>query len=182
MGKFLKKKNNFNIRVNEDITYEEARVIYKKNDKLADENDFNKIMKVKDAKSFAESKGLDVIEVNPKANPPILKIYDYTKYIWELKQIEKKKKKNVVDTKEIQLSTNISKHDMETKAKHAQEFISKGEKVRVVLIMKGRELSRRDISSKSFYEFLSMFGEEVLYESAPRDEGNKIIAVLKKKK
>ena len=90
--------------------------------------------------------------------------------------------KNIVDTKEIQLSVNISKHDMETKAKHAKEFLSKGEKVRVVLIMRGRELTRREESSKSFYEFLSLMGDEISYDSVPRNEGNKIITVLKKKK
>ena len=107
---------------------------------------------------------------------------NYTKYIWELKKKKKKKKKNIVDTKEIQLSVNISKHDMEIKAKHAKEFLSKGEKVRIVLIMRGRELSRREESSKSFYEFLSLMGDEVSYDFSPRNEGNKIVTVLKRKK
>ena len=71
---------------------------------------------------------------------------------------------------------------METKAKHAKEFLSKGEKVRVVLIMRGRELTRREESSKSFYEFLSLMGDEISYDSVPRNEGNKIITVLKRKK
>lgn len=182
MGKNFQKKEKITVRANEEITYNEARVIYKECNNVDGENDFNKIMKVSEAKKFADDIGLDVIEINGNANPPILKIYDYTKYIWELKQIKKKKKKNGVNTKEIQLSTNISKHDMETKAKHVKEFVAKGEKVRVVLIMRGRELSRRTESSKSFYEFLSMLGDEISYESAPRDEGNKIITVLKKKK
>lgn len=182
MTKNFQKKETFSVRANDEILYDEARVIYKESNNSESDNDFNKVMKVSEAKKIADSLGLDLIEINSSAKPPILKIYDYTKYIWELKQIEKKKKKNGVDTKEIQLSVNISKHDIETKVKHAKEFIAKGEKVRLVLTMRGRELSRREESSKSFYVFLGMMGDEIGYDSAPRNEGNKIIAILKKKK
>ena len=182
MAKNYQKTETFSVRINDEINYDEARVIYKEKNGEDGENDFNEVMKVSKAKKIAETKGLDLIEINAKANPPILKIYDYTKYIWELKQVEKKKKKNSVDTKEIQLSVNISKHDMETKAKHAKEFLAKGEKVRLVLTMRGRELSRREESSKSFYEFLELMGEDISYDSAPKNEGNKIIAILRKKK
>lgn len=182
MAKKYQKTETFSVRINDEINYDEARVIYKEKNGEDGENDFNEVMKVSKAKKIAETKCLDLIEINAKANPPILKIYDYTKYIWELKQIEKKKKKNSVDIKEIQLSVNISKHDMETKAKHAKEFLAKGEKVRLVLTMRGRELSRREESSKSFYEFLELMGEDISYDSAPKNEGNKIIAILKKKK
>ena len=71
---------------------------------------------------------------------------------------------------------------METKAKHAKEFLAKCEKDRLVLTMRGRELSRREESSKSFYEFLELMGEDISYDSAPKNEGNKIIAILRKKK
>ena len=182
MAKKYQKTETFSVRINDEINYDEARVIYKEKNGEDGENDFNEVMKVSKAKKIAETKCLDLIEINAKANPPILKIYDYTKYIWELKQIEKKKKKNSVDIKEIQLSVNISKHDMETKAKHAKEFLAKGEKVRLVLTMRGRELSRREESSKSFYEFLELMGEDISYDSAPKNEGNKVIAILKKKK
>ena len=182
MGKNFQKKETFSVRINDEINCDEARVIYKEKNGEDNENDFNEVMKLSKAKKIAEDKGLDLIEINAKANPPILKIYDYTKYIWELKQIEKKKKKKTNETKEIQLSVNISMHDMETKVKHAKEFIAKGDKVRLVLTMRGRELSRREESSKSFYEFLSLLGEGISYESAPRNEGNKVITILKKKK
>ena len=182
MTKKTLRKEKIAVRANEEITYEEARVIYKEHNNADSENDFNKIMKVSDAMKIAEEKGLDLVEINPNAKPPIIKVYDYTKYIWELKQIEKKKKKNIVDTKEIQLSVNISKHDMETKAKHAKEFLSKGEKVRVILIMRGRELSRCEESSKSFYEFLNLMGDDISYDFPPRNEQNKIVTVLKRKK
>lgn len=182
MAKKFQKKENFKVRVNDDIRYYEARVIYKEHNDSVSENDFNKIMKVESARRFAEHRGLDLIEINGKTTPPIIKIYDYTKYMWELKQAEKKKRKNTVDIKEVQLSVNISTHDMETKARRAKEFIAKGDKVRVVLTMKGREATRREESSRSFYEFLAMMGDDISYDSVPRDEGNKIITILKKKK
>lgn len=181
MGKNIQRNAVIAPRVNDEITYYEARVIYKESNNADSENDFNRIMRVSEAKRIADEKGLDLIEINGKAKPPILKIYDYTKYMWEQKQLEKKKKKNIIEMKEIQLSVNISLHDIEIKANHAKEFIAKGNRVKVVLTMKGRELTRREESSKSFYELLSLMGENIAYESAPKAEGNKLIAILKKK-
>lgn len=180
MSKKNQKREDFSARVNDEIKYAEARVIYVERNSSDGANDFNKIMKVSDAKKFADSVNLDLIEINATSNPPILKIDDYKRYVWEMKQTLKKK--TVVDTKEIQLSVNISKHDMETKAKHALFFIEKGKKVRIVLIMRGRELGRREESSKSFYEFLSLMGDNIAYDSAPKDEGNKLITIIRKKK
>lgn len=180
MAKKNQKREDFSARVNDEIKYAEARVIYVERNSSDGANDFNKIMKVSDAKKFADSVNLDIIEINATSNPPILKIDDYKRHVWEMKQTLKKK--TVVDTKEIQLSVNISKHDMETKAKHALSFIEKGKKVRIVLIMRGRELGRRDESSKSFYEFLSLMGDNIAYDSAPKDEGNKLITIIRKKK
>ena len=181
MAKNIQKKETFKVRVNDDIRYETARVIYKEKNDSVSEKDFNRVMSVYEAKKIADRLDLDLIEINGRSTPPILKIYDYTKYVWEMKQFEKKKRKNTVETKEIQLSVNISLHDMETKAKHAKEFIEKGDKVRVVLTMKGRELTRREESSKSFYQFLELIGDKVSYDLAPKNEGNKLITIIKKK-
>ena len=82
MAKKTLRKEKITVRANEEIPYEEARVIYKEHNNADSENDFNKVMKVSDAMKFAEDKGLDLIEINPNAKPPIIKVYDYTKYIW----------------------------------------------------------------------------------------------------
>lgn len=182
MAKNFQKKDEYSFRINDEITYNEARVIYKEKHDEDSPNDFNKVMLVSQAKKIAYNYGLDLIEINRNAKPPILKIYEYSKYVWELKQADKKKRANVVNTKEVQLSANISTHDMETKVKQAKKFIEKGERVKLVLTMKGRELSRRDESSKSFYEFLNLMGDLISYETAPTNEGNKLITVLKRKK
>lgn len=182
MAKIYNDKKKSDLRVNEEITYFEARVIYKEKNDETSENDFNKIMKVRDAKRVANSLGLDLIEINGSSSPPVLKIYDYKKYLYEQKQVEKKNKKHNVSVKEIQLSANISVHDLETKVKQGKKFIEKGERVKLVLTMRGRELSRREESSKSFYEFLDYMGDDISYEVTPRNDGNKVIAVIKKKK
>jgi translation initiation factor IF-3 len=83
--------------------------------------------------------------------------------------------------KEIQLSVNIAKHDMETKAKNTRKFIEDGCRVRVTLTMKGRELSRREENKKSILEFIVMLEDIAVPESIPRDEGNKTSVILKKK-
>jgi translation initiation factor IF-3 len=83
--------------------------------------------------------------------------------------------------KEIQLSVNIAKHDLETKVNNAKKFIEDGSRVRVILSMKGRELSRREDNKKSILEFIVMMDEVATPESAPKDEGNKTTVILKKK-
>ena len=101
--------------------------------------------------------------------------------IYEFKKNAKKNRQNVKPMKEIQLSVNIAKHDMETKANSARKFIEDGSRVRVVLKMKGRELTRREENKKSILEFIVMMEDIAVPEYAPRDEGNKTSVILKKK-
>jgi translation initiation factor IF-3 len=94
----------------------------------------------------------------------------------------KNNKKPSVTLKEIQLSTNIASNDLLVKANKARKFISEGDKVKVVLTMRGRELSRRDDSKKCLYEFIDMLSDISVPEALPRDERNKCFVILKKKK
>ena len=178
MAKPNKKKNSIvEPRVNDEIRgYDTARVIYSDS-----ENGFNEIMSMGEIFAFAESVELDVIEVNPKMSPPIVKIADYSKYLFDLKKSLKNRNKNNISLKEVQLSTNISEHDLNTKENKAREFIKKGDKVKVVLTMRGRELSRRDMSKKCVFQFLDDLSDIAVPETMPRDEGNKCIVILKKK-
>lgn len=178
MAKPKNKKNNIiEPRVNDEIRgYDVARAIYSDT-----ENGFNEIMSLKEIFAFANSVELDVIEVNPKITPPIVKIADYSKYLFDMKKSLKNRNKNGVNLKEVQLSTNISEHDLTTKENKAREFIKKGDKVKVVLTMRGRELSRRDISKKSIFQFLDDMSDIAVPETMPRDEGNKCIVILKRK-
>ena len=171
-------------RINREITgYSEVRLIYKEHRDRQSENDFNKVVKWGEAVSIAKEKGLDLIEINSKTNPPIIKLEDYSKYLYDLKKQLKQRKKNTTALKEIQLSANISLHDLNIKANKAKDFIENGDKVKVVLNLKGRELSRREESKKSFYQFISIMLDSglVSFDSVPRDEEKKSVVIFKKK-
>ncbi len=170
-------------RINDEIRgYKEVRVVYKQHHDRETEGDFTKVMSLYEAKRTAEKLELDLIEINPKSVPPILRIANYSKYLYERKKALKNKNKQKSETKEIQLSVNISEHDLEVKVKRAAEFISDGDKVKVVLRMRGRELSRRDTSKRSLFQFVDLLSDVAVAESMPKDEGNKCIVYLKKKK
>ncbi len=165
-------------RINDEINgYEQVRLIYKS------ENGENKSMVItlEEAKRKAERDDKDLIEVNCKSTPPIVKIEDYSKYLYELKKQMKSKNKPTNTIKEVQLRTNISDHDLEIKANKARKFITDGDKVKVVLTMRGRELSRRDESKRSIYQFVNILSDISVPESVMRDEGNRCVVTLKKK-
>ena len=167
-------QKNYDYRINDDIYgYSQVRII-------GDDVE-SKVVSLKEAKNIAESMDLDLIEINSKVNPPILRICDYSKFLYELKKNAKKNKQTQTQVKEIQLSVSIAQHDLETKAKQAINFLSKGDKVKVVLVMRGRELSRREENKRSILSFIEFVGENAVVESM-KDEGNKTIVILKKSK
>ena len=167
-------QKNYDYRINDDIYgYSQVRII-------GDDVE-SKVVSLKEAKNIAESMDLDLIEINSKVNPPILRICDYSKFLYELKKNAKKNKQTQTQVKEIQLSVSIAQHDLETKAKQAINFLSKGDKVKVVLVMRGRELSRREENKRSILSFIEFVGENGVVESM-KDEGNKTIVILKKSK
>ena len=167
-------QKNYDYRINDDIYgYSQVRII---GDGIE-----SKVVSLKEAKNIAESMDLDLIEINSKVNPPILRICDYSKFLYELKKNAKKNKQTQTQVKEIQLSVSIAQHDLETKAKQAINFLSKGDKVKVVLVMRGRELSRREENKRSILSFIEFVGENGIVESM-KDEGNKTIVILKKSK
>lgn len=175
------KKNDVNEpKINDEIFgYENVRLIYKHNVNENSDEDINRVMSLKEAKQLSQEKELDLIEINGKINPPIIRLANYSKYMYELKK--QQKQKAPLSLKEVQLSTNISKHDLEIKANKAREFIKDGHKVKVVLTMRGRELSRKEESKKCIYEFITLLEDVSIPESMPKDENNKSIVILKKK-
>lgn len=165
-------------RVNGEITgYDTVRVVYAE----YDGNTVNKVCPLWTARQIAERKGMDLIEVNPNATPPVVKVADYSKHLYDLKKREKLKRQNRTELKEIGISVSISMHDLEIKAKKAREFIEKGDKVKVTLMMRKRELLRREENKKSILEFILMLEDVAVPESMPKDEGNRTIVILKKK-
>lgn len=173
----LKKTNNTNFpnyRINNEIK------IFG-NVRLTGDNFESYICSIKEAREVAKKEGLDLIEIAPNAEPPVVKIASYDKMIYNLKKAAKKNKQTVHPLKEIQLSANIALHDMETKVNHARKFLESGSRVKVVLKLKGREMTRREENKKSILEFITMLDDVSVPESLPKDEGNKTIVILKKK-
>ena len=171
-------------RINREITgYTDVRLIYRENRDSQSENDFTKVVSWKEAVAEAKERGLDLIEINGNTDPPIIRLDDYSKYLYELKKKLKQKSKVTSVLKEIQITANISAHDLEIKANKAKSFIEDGNKVKVVLSLRGREIGRREESKKSFYRFIEIMLDSgcASLESAPRDEEKKSIVIFKKK-
>ena len=122
------------------------------------------IMSARDAQKIADDKNLDLVKISPNAKPPVCKIMDYSKYKFDLakKEKEAKKKQKVIETKEVRLSPSIDTHDVETKVKNAIKFLKAGNKVKVSIRFRGREMSRQDAAieiMKNFAEKVSEFGQ-----------------------
>ena len=170
------KKDDFSskFRVNDEIRFNgNVRIVG---------NDIeSKIVPMQEARKIAESMDLDLVEIQGKIETPIIRICNYEKMIYEMKKNAKKNKQTIKPMKDIQLSVNIAKHDLETKANNARKFIEEGSRVRVILTMKGREMSRHDENKKSILEFIVLLEDVAVPEAAPRDEGNKTVVILKKK-
>ena len=162
-------------RINDEITvYGNVRIVMDGED--------SEVCHIDKAREKAERLGLDLIEISRNANPPVLRIADYQKMVYELKKNAKKQMHSSKPVKEIQLSVSIAPNDMETKAKNARRFLEDGSKVKVVLSMKGREKVRREENKKSLYEFITMLDDIARPESMPKDEGeSKTIVILRRK-
>ena len=169
-------KNDFSskFRVNDEIRFSG-------NVRIVGEGIESEIVPMSEARKRAEKMELDLVEIQGKLEVPIIRICNYEKMLYELKKSAKKNKQQAKPLKEIQLSVNIAKHDLETKANNARKFIEDGSRVRVILTMKGRELSRREENKKSILEFIVLLEDVATPEAAPRDEGNKTTVILKKK-
>lgn len=134
-----------------------------------------------EARRIAEEQGLDLVEVSPNANPPVVKVVDYGKYKYLLqkKANEAKKKQVVIQLKEIQFRPNIETHDLETKLKRAEKFIGQGDKVKMVMQFRGREMAYRDAGMEKFANIIKKveeFGAAV--ESEPKFMGNRVITIM----
>lgn len=132
---------------------------------------------------MADEKGLDLAMMSSSSNPPVCKIMDYGKYKFEAikKEKELKKNQNIIEVKEIQLSMTIDTHDMLTKAKHANRFLSGGDKVKVVLRMKGRQQAYAKNGIEVVKKFFEHIQENGTYDKEPEIVGRNIVMVVSPK-
>jgi len=143
--------------VNNKIRAKEVRVIDNNGEQIG-------VLALADAQKLADECDLDLVVINPKSAPPIARIVDYGKFKYELVRSEKERKKksreNIIDVKEVQLRPVTDTHDVEIKAKRAKSFLEDGDKVKVVVRFKGRELSHREMGQKIIDSFCVLVGEE----------------------
>jgi len=163
--------------INEQIRDKEVRVIGADGEQLG-------IMSSKEALALAEEAELDLVKIAPTAKPPVCKIVDYSKYKYEQARREKeaKKKQKTVEIKEIRLSPNIDKNDLNTKMNAAKKFISKGDKVKITLRFRGREMAHMEGSKHILTDFAEGLAEIAVVEKAPKVEGRSMTMVLAEKR
>lgn len=166
---------NKNVSINERIREKEIR--------LVSEED-SKIISTSEALKLAQERDLDLVMISPTAKPPVCRIMDYNKFLYEQtkKQKEAKKNQKVVDIKEVRLSPTIENHDIEIKANNAKKFLSNGNKVKVSIRFRGRQNNYTDLGAKVFESFILKLDDAGVIEKAPKLEGKNMFMVLSPKK
>lgn len=165
------------LAINEQIREKEVRVLSHDGEQLG-------IMSAKEAQTMANDKNLDLVMISPAAKPPVCRIMDYGKFKYEQsrKEKESKKKQKVINIKEVRLRPGIESNDLNTKANNAIKFLKKGDKVKVELRFRGRELGHKDLGKEVMLKFIDIvkeFGEPV---KAPTFEGNNMVVIIDPKK
>ncbi|MDY3929846.1 MAG: translation initiation factor IF-3 [Clostridia bacterium] len=161
------------MQINEEIRDAQVRVIGNTGDQLG-------IMSGKEAYEKALDKGLDLVKISPNADPPVCKIMDYGKYKFELAKREKENRKNqkIVNTKEVQLSPSIDTNDFNTKCNHAVRFLKNGDKVKVAVRFRGREISHSEIGEALLLRFAENVKDFGSMDKAPKLEGRNMTMFL----
>ena len=160
-------------QINEEIREKEVRLIDSEGQQLG-------IMSLQKALDAAEEKGLDLVNISPKATPPVCKIMDYGKFRFEQAKKEKEAKKNqrIVEVKEIRFSPKIDVHDFEVKARNATKFLTGGDKVKVTVRFRGREMAHTQIGMDLLKKFAETCKEVGNVEKEPKLEGRQMIMFL----
>ncbi|MCM1126289.1 MAG: translation initiation factor IF-3 [Lachnospiraceae bacterium] len=163
--------------INEQIRDKEVRVIGEDGEQLG-------IMSSREALQMAEDAGVDLVKIAPTAKPPVCKLVDYGKYKYELtrKEKEARKKQRVIEIKEIRLSPNIDTNDLNTKVNAARKFLSKGDRVKVTLRFRGREMAHMANSKHILDDFAQALSDVSVVEKAPKVEGRSMTMFLTEKR
>lgn len=163
--------------INEQIRDKEVRVVDDEGNQLG-------VMSAKDAQKLAREKSMDLVKIAPKAMPPVCKIIDYGKFRYEQakKDKEAKKKQNIISIKEVRLSPNIEQHDVNTKMKQAHKFLSNGDKVKVTVRFRGREMAHTSIGKDILVDFAKSLEEIAEIEKPPKMEGRSMVMFLTQRK
>lgn len=161
------------MRINEEIRAREVRVIGSDGEQL-------EIMSGREAQQLAYEKHLDLVEIAPTAKPPVCRIMDYGKYRYEQQKREKesRKKQKTFDIKEVKLRPGIEEHDFNVKFKNAVRFLEDGDKVKVTIMFRGRELSHPELGEVLLNKMAAQLKEMAVVERQPKLEGKNMIMIV----
>ncbi|WP_071028172.1 translation initiation factor IF-3 [Peptoniphilus raoultii] len=164
------------LQINEEIREKEVRLVDDKGGQIG-------LVDIDRALDMAFEKKLDLVNVAPSAKPPVCRIMDYGKYRYELikKEKEAKKKQRVINVKELRLTPNIESHDLNTKANRAIDFLKSGDRVKVVVRFRGREMGHTDIGKEVLEEFVNLISEYGAVDKKPKMEGRNMVMFLSAK-
>ncbi|NLL71383.1 MAG: translation initiation factor IF-3 [Epulopiscium sp.] len=162
--------------VNEQIRDKEVRLIDVDGTQLG-------VVNAKEAQRMANERNLDLVKIVPNANPPVCKIIDYGKYKFEQTKREKeaKKKQKVINVKEVRLSPNIGEHDLNTKIKQAEKFLKNGDKVKVTIRFRGREMAHTQVGKEILDEIAKTLSEVGTIDKPAKMEGRNMVMYLMSK-
>lgn len=165
------------VRINERIRAKEIRVIDEEGKQLG-------IMPPYEALKIARTQGLDLVEVAPTANPPVCRIINYGKYLYQQdkRQREARKHQKSIELKEVKFRPRTSEHDFQVKRDHIAGFLQEGNKVKATIMFRGREMAHRDIGWQMIERLIQEIGEVGQVETRPRQEGPNLTAILAPKK
>lgn len=165
------------LMINEEIRDKEVRLIDENGEQLG-------VVSGKDAIKLAMEKNLDLVKIAPQSKPPVCKIMNYGKYRFDQikKEKEAKKKQKTMEVKEVRLSPNIDEHDLNTKLKNAAKFLEKGDKVKVSVRFRGREMTHTEIGKEVLNQFAQGISEVGAIDKAPKMEGRSMVMFLMPKR
>lgn len=160
-------------RINDKIRVPQVRLIDQHGEQIG-------VVSIAEALAKAVAAGVDLVEVAPEAKPPVCRIQDYSKFLFELQKKERQAKANAhrVDTKEVRLRPGTGVGDVDIKAKHAREFLAEGHKISILLQFRGREMSHKELGMAAIKRFVEKLDGMARMEQEPRLEGKRMYALL----
>ena len=138
------------------------------------------IMQPYEALKMAREKSLDLVEISPTAQPPVVRIMDFGKFLYQKEKQEREAKKHqkVITVKEVKFRINVDEHDYQTKKNHAVRFLEDGDKVKATIFFRGREMTRQSLGRQILERLITDLGDKAIVEFRPRQEGNTLHAIL----
>ncbi|MDR1616475.1 MAG: translation initiation factor IF-3 [Syntrophomonadaceae bacterium] len=160
-------------RINEDIRVKSVRLVSEDGEQLG-------ILPVKDALDIAVQKGLDLVEVAPSAKPPVCRFMDFGKFRFEQGKREKeaRKKQKIISIKEVKMRPNIEEHDFQVKTRNARKFLTSGDKVKVTVMFRGREITHPDLGQRLSVKLAEELADISSVEKKPKVEGKNMVMIL----